>query len=149
MRFDPSSKKVFITADELCHTVVNHANIDARGARIYPDTGKISDYMINKHGLKYEECVRTHRTVSRGGLFYEIDGICDGVIRKDGKVCVCVNRHYSGFTSTINADIAAEYIGIAVVNAYMIAESEMLSSISFAVTFFHNSNDIRTIEKMI
>ena len=147
MRFDAGSKKVYITADELCHTVVNHASIDSRGARIYPDSGKIADYMVNRHGLKYEENVHSHRTVSRGGLFYEIDGTCDGVIRKDGKVCVCINRHFGGYTSKITADIAAEYIGIAVTNAYMIAESEMLSTISFAVTFYHNSKDIRTIEK--
>ncbi len=147
MRFDASTKKVFITANELCHSVVNHASIDARGARIYPDTGKISEYMVKKHGLKYEESVQCHRTVSRGGLFYEIDGICDGVIRENGRVCVCVNRHFGGYTSQITSDTAAEYIGLAVINAYMLAESEMLSSISFAVTFYHNSKDIRTIEK--
>ncbi len=147
MRFDAATKKVYITAEELCHTVVNHASIDVRGTRIYPDSGKIADYMSAKHGLSYEESVACHRTVSRGGLFYEIDGVCDGVVRDGGRVCVCVNRLCNGYTSEINADSAAEYIGIAVVNAYMLAESEMLSEISFAVTFYRSSRDIRTIEK--
>ena len=147
MRFDAATKKVYITAEELCHSVVNYASIDARGARIYPDTGKISDYMEAKFGLKYSPEVHCHRTVTRGGLFYEIDSICDGIIRDGSKVTVCVNRHFGGYTSTIDSDIAAEYIGIAVANAYMIAESEMLSSISFAVTFYHNSKDVKTVEK--
>ena len=149
MRFDAATKKVFITVEELCHSVVNHASIDVRGARIYPDSGKISEYMSGKYGLKYEEGVRCHKTVSRGGLFYELDGVCDGVIREGGKVCVCVNRHYGGNTHFVNSESTAEYIGIAVMNAYMIAESEMLTSIGIAVTFFHSSKDVKTIEKTL
>lgn len=147
MHFDASTKKVQISVDELCYTVVNHASIDVRGTRIYRDNGKIADRMAQKYGLSYTESVSLSRTVSRGGLFYEVHGVCDGVIRKNGKVVVCVNRLTNGFTDRINADLAAESIGIAVANAYMLAESEMLTNISFCVTFYRNQNDIRTIEK--
>lgn len=147
MLFDAAAKKVHITVDELCRTVVNHASIDARGTRIYPDTGKIAERMAQKYGLSYTEDVAIMRTVSRGGLFYEVHGVCDGVLHRDGKTTVCVNRCTNGYTDRISSDMAAETIGTAVANAYMIAESEMLASITFRVTFYHNQNDIKTIEK--
>ncbi len=147
MIFEAAAKKVHISADELCRTVVNHASIDARGARIYPDNGKLDEVFENKFGLSYESDVPVSRTVSRGGIFYSISGMCDGIVRKDGKVTVCVNRAINDFTSKITADIAAEAIGNAVTLAHMVAESEMLVSISFLVSFYHNKNDIKYIEK--
>lgn len=147
MLFDAAAKKVHITVDELCRTVVNHGSIDARGARIYPDTGKIAERMAQKYGLSYTEDVSVSRTVSRGGLFYEVHSVCDGVLHRDGKTTVCVNRCTNGFTDRISSDMAAESIGTAVANAYMIAESEMLPSITFRVTFYRNQNDVKTIEK--
>ena len=147
MFFDASAKKVHISVEELCRTVVNHASIDMRGTRIFPDTGKVAERMAQKYGLCYTEEVAVSRTVSRGGLFYEVHGVCDGVLRKDGKVTVCVNRCVSGYTDRITADLAAESIGTAVANAYMLAEGEMLTGISFRVTFYRNRNDVRTIEK--
>lgn len=147
MLFDAAAKKVHITVDELCHAVVNHASIDARGMRIYPDTGKIAERMVQKYGLSYTENVALTRTVSRGGLFYEVHGMCDGVLHRNGKTIVCINRCTNGYTDQITSDMAAEAIGIAVANAYMIAESEMLPSITFRVTFYHNQNDKKTVEK--
>lgn len=147
MQFDVATKKVHISVDELCRTVVNHASIDARGLRIYPDTGKLAERMAEKYGLSYEEDVALTRTVSRGGLFYEVSGVCDGILRKNGQTTVFVNRCVNGYTDRITADMTAESIGNAVVYAYMAAESEMLSSVTFRVTFYHNANDVRTIEK--
>ena len=147
MWFDTAAKKVHISVDTLCHTVVNHASIDTRGTRIYPDTGKVAEHLAKRYGLAYTEAVPVSRTVSRGGLFYEVSGICDGILRKDNKVTVCVNRMVNSFTSCITADMAAESIGQAVALAYMVAEGEMLGSISFCVTFYHNQNDIKPIEK--
>ena len=147
MQFDAAAKKVYISVEELCHTVVNHASIDTRGTRIYPDAGKVSEHLAKKHGLAYTEAVSLSRTVSRGGLFYEVGGICDGILRKDGKVFVCINRIVRDFTSRISSDVAAESIGQAVAFAYMLAESEMLGSVGFILTLYHNQNDIRPIEK--
>ena len=147
MIFDAAAKKVHISVEELCHTVVNHASIDTRGARLYPDKGKVAEWLTGKHGLAYTEEVSLSRTVSRGGLFYEVSGVCDGVLREGGKVLACVNRCIGDFTSCITSDMAAESIGQAVAYAYMLAESEMLGSIGFRVTFYHNQNDIKTIEK--
>ncbi len=147
MIFDASLKKVHISVDELCRTVVNHASIDARGARIYADSGKAEEFFESKFGLSYTADVSVSRTFSRGGIFYDISGVCDGVIRRDGKTTVCVNRQINDFTSKITQDMAAEAIGNAVVLAYMIAESEMLSNISFLVCFYHNQNDIKYIQK--
>lgn len=147
MLFDAATKKVHISVDELCRTVVNHASIDVRGIRIYPDAGKLAERMVEKYGLSYTENVTLTRTVSRGGLFYEVYGTCDGVLHKNGKTTVCVNRGVSGYTDRITTDMAAEAIGNAVAYAYIVAESEMLSSISFRVTFYRSQNDIRTIEK--
>ena len=147
MIFDAAAKKVHISVEELCRTVVNHASIDARGASLYPEGGKVSELLAKKHGLAYTEAVRVSRTVSRGGLFYAVDGVCDGILRKDNKVFVCVNRCTYDFTSRITSDMAAESIGCAVALAYMVAESEMLLNIGFMVTFYHNQNDIKTIEK--
>ena len=147
MQFDAATKKVHISAEELCRTVVNHASIDARGIRIYPDTGKLAERMTEKYGLSYTENVPLTRTVSRGGLFYEVSGVCDGILRKNGQTTVFVNRCVTSYTDRITTDLAAECIGNAVVYAYMTAESEMLSSVTFRVTFYHNQNDVRTIEK--
>lgn len=147
MIFDPATKKVNITVSELCRTVVNHASIDVRGARIFPDSGKLSELFEAKFGLAFMPDVAVSRTFSRGGLFYEINGVCDGIIRSDGKVIVCVNRGINGYTSEISSDMAAESIGNAVVLAYIVAESEMLSNISFLVSFYHNQNDIKYIQK--
>ena len=43
--------------------------------------------------------------------------------------------------------MAAEAIGNAVTLAHIVAESEMLVSVTFLVTFYHNKNDIKHIEK--
>lgn len=147
MRLDATAKKVYISVEELCHTVVNHASIDTRGMRMYPDTGKVAELLTKKHGLAFTEKVSLSRTVSRGGLFYEVSGVCDGVLREGGKVFACVNICTNGYTSQITSDLAAESIGNAVAFAYMTAESESLSSIGFRVTFYHNQNDVKTIEK--
>ncbi len=147
MIFDVNLKKVYITADELCRTVVNHASIDVRGVRVFEDSGKVKEHFESKFGLSYSPEVPLNRTFSRGGLFYDIHGVCDGLIRRDGKTTVCVNRQVNDFTSKVTADVAAEAIGNAVVLAYMVAESEMLSNISFCVCFYHNQNDIKYIEK--
>ncbi|MBQ4556354.1 MAG: hypothetical protein IJA60_01735 [Clostridia bacterium] len=147
MYFEAATKKVHISVGELCHTVVNHASIDVRGAHVYPDNGKMQEILEKEHGYAYSSDVSLYRTVSRGGLFYCIDGVCDGIIKRSGKVTVCVNRCYNGFTSKIDSDIAAEAIGNAVAYAYIVAESEMLSDITFAVNFYHNQNDIKRIEK--
>ena len=88
MIFDAAAKKVHISVEELCHTVVNHASIDTRGARLYPDKGKVAEWLTGKHGLAYTEDVSLSRTVSRGGLFYEVSGVCDGVLREGGNVAV-------------------------------------------------------------
>lgn len=147
MIFDPATKKVHISVAELCRTVVNHASIDARGARVRPDGGKLCELFESKFGLSFTPDVALSRTFTRGGLFYEISGVCDGIIRRDGKVTVCVNCAFGDFTSKITTDMSAEAIGNAVVFAYMVAESEMLSSVSFLVSFYHNSRDIKYIEK--
>ena len=147
MIFDADLKKVYISVNELCRTVVNHASIDVRGMRIYPDTGKFAEFYESKFGLTFTRDVSLQRTVSRGGLFYDITGVCDGIIRRDGKVIVCVNRLVNDFTSLISADMSAEAVGNAVVFAYMLAEKEMLLNVSFLVGFYHNQNDIKYIEK--
>ncbi|MBQ6892903.1 MAG: ATP-dependent DNA helicase [Clostridia bacterium] len=147
MIFDAALKKVHISVGELCRTVVNHASIDVRGARIYPDNGKIAELFESKFGLSFTPDVSIQRVVSRGGIFYDISGICDGIVRRDGKTIVCVNRCINDFTSRITSDMAAETIGNAVALSYMVAESEMLSNISFLVTFYHNQNDVKYIEK--
>ena len=147
MIFDAATKKVHISVSELCRTVVNHASIDVRGARIYDENGKVTELFESKFGLTFTPDVALARTFSRGGLFYDISGVCDGIIRRDGKVIVCVSRCINDFTSRITSDMAAETIGSAVVYAYMVAESEMLANVSFLVTFYHNQNDIKYIQK--
>ncbi len=147
MLFDAATKKVHISVEELCHTVVNHASIDARGARIYPDRGKAGELLTARHGLAYTEQVSLGRTVSRGGLFYVVNGVCDGVLREGGRVFACVNRAVGDFTSRITADMVAEAIGQAVAYAYLLAEGEALGSVGFRVTLYHNPNDVKTIEK--
>ena len=147
MIFDANLKKVYISVGELCRTVVNHSSIDVRGMRVYPDTGKLAELYESKFGLTFTRDVALQRTVSRGGLFYDITGICDGIIRRDGKVIVCVNRCVNDYTSLISADMSAEAIGNAVVLAYLLAEKEMLLNVSFLVGFYHNQNDIKYIEK--
>ena len=147
MNFDAAAKKVHISVEELCHTVVNHASIDARGAHLYPDKGKVAELLTKRHGLAYTEAVSLSRTVSRGGLFYEVSGVCDGVLREGGKVTACVNGCIGDFTSRITSDMAAESIGRAVAYAYMLAEAESLGTVGFRVTFYHNQNDVKTIEK--
>ncbi|MBQ5798376.1 MAG: DEAD/DEAH box helicase, partial [Clostridia bacterium] len=147
MIFDAAAKKVHITTGELCRTVVNHASIDVRGARIYADSGKLREIYERKFGLAYEADVPVFRTVSRGGIFYEISGVCDGIIRHNSKVTVCINRMINDFTSKVDADMAAETIGNAVALAHIVAESEMLVNVTFLVGFYHNQNDIKYIEK--
>ena len=147
MQFDPASKKLRIDADGLCHAVVNHASIDRRAARIREDDGRIAELLAAAHGTNYREKQELCRTVSRGGLFYEIHGTADGIFREGGKTTVCVNRLYGGYTADLGADRTAEYVALAALLAYMTAETEMLGNISFCVTFFHNSRDVRKIEK--
>lgn len=147
MRFEASTKKVHISVEELCRTVVNHASIDVRGGHVYRDSGKLRETYEKMYGLSYSTDEFVSRTVSRGGLFYEISGVPDGIIRKDGKTTVCINRSFSGHTDTIDSDTAAEAIGTAVAYAYMLAENDMLLNISFMVTFYHNSRDVKRIEK--
>ena len=147
IQFDPASKKLRIDAAELCHTVVNHADIDRRAARIREDDGKVDELLESRHGTNYHTKQALCRTVSRGGLFYEISGTADGILRESGKTTVCVNRLYGGYTSELSADRTAETVALAALLAYMVAESEMLGTVTFCVTFFHNSRDVRTIEK--
>ncbi len=147
MIFEAATKKVHISAEELCRTVVNHASIDVRGARIYPDSGKLNELFERKYGLAYKTDVALSRTVSRGGVFYMIDGVCDGMVKQGTQTIVFVNRAINDYTSKINADMAAEAIGNAVTLAHMVAESEMLVNITFIVSFYHNKNDVKHIEK--
>lgn len=147
MIFEAAVKKVHISAEEICRTVVNHSSIDVRGARVFPDSGKLNEYFEGKYGLAYQSDVPVCRTVSRGGIFYSISGVCDGFMRRDNKVTVFVNRAINDFTSKITADMAAEAIGNAVALAHMVAEAEMLASVTFTVSFYHNKNDIKQIEK--
>ena len=147
MQFDPVSKKLRIDARELCHTVVNHASIDRRAAHIREDDGKVDDLLEHRYGTNYHKKQALCRTVSRGGLFYEIGGTADGIARENGKVTVCVNRLFGDYTSKLDTDRTAETVALAALLACMVAESEMLGSVAFRITFFHNSRDIRVIEK--
>lgn len=147
MQFDPVSKKLRIDARELCHTVVNHASIDRRAAHIREDDGKVDDLLEHRYGTNYHKKQAFCRTVSRGGLFYEIGGTADGITRENGKVTVCVNRLFGDYTSKLDTDRTAETVALAALLACMVAESELLGSVAFRITFFHNSRDIRVIEK--
>ena len=147
MYFEAAAKKVHISAAELCRTVVNHSSIDARGFKVFPDSGKMQEILESKFGIAYEANVFVSRTVSRGGIFYDVSGVCDGVVRLANKTIVCVNRQINDYTSRITADTAAETLGNAVALAHMFAESEMLVNITFLVSFYHNSKDIKYIEK--
>lgn len=147
MQFDPVSKKLRIDARELCHTVVNHASIDRRAAHIREDDGKVDELLEHRYGTNYHKKQALCRTVSRGGLFYEIGGTADGIARENGKVTVCVNRLFGDYTSKLDTDRTAETVALAALLACMVAESEMLGSVAFRITFFHNSRDIRVIEK--
>ena len=147
MQFDPVSKKLRIDARELCHTVVNHASIDRRAAHIREDDGKVDDLLEHRYGTNYHKKQALCRTVSRGGLFYEIGGTADGIARENGKVTVCVNRLFGDYTSKLDTDRTAETVALAALLACMVAESEMLGNVAFRITFFHNSRDIRVIEK--
>ena len=147
MQFDPVSKKLRIDARELCHTVVNHASIDRRAAHIREDDGKVDDLLEHRYGTNYHKKQVLCRTVSRGGLFYEIGGTADGIARENGKVTVCVNRLFGDYTSKLDTDRTAETVALAALLACMVAESELLGSVAFRITFFHNSRDIRVIEK--
>ena len=147
MQFDPVSKKLRIDARELCHTVVNHASIDRRAAHIREDDGKVDDLLEHRYGTNYHKKQALCRTVSRGGLFYEIGGTADGIARENGKVTVCVNRLFGDYTSKLDTDRTAETVALAALLACMVAESELLGSVAFRITFFHNSRDIRVIEK--
>ena len=147
MQFDPVSKKLRIDARELCHTVVNHASIDRRAAHIREDDGKVDALLEHRYGTNYHKKQALCRTVSRGGLFYEIGGTADGIARENGKVTVCVNRLFGDYTSKLDTDRTAETVALAALFACMVAESEMLGSVAFRITFFHNSRDIRVIEK--
>ena len=147
MQFDPVSKKLRIDARELCHTVVNHASIDRRAAHIREDDGKVDELLEHRYGTNYHKKQALCRTVSRGGLFYEIGGTADGIARESGKVTVCVNRLFGDYTSKLDTDRTAETVALAALLACMVAESEMLGSVAFRITFFHNSRDIRVIEK--
>ena len=147
MQFDPVSKKLRIDARELCHTVVNHASIDRRAAHIREDDGKVDELLEHRYGTNYHKKQALCRTVSRGGLFYEIGGTADGIARENGKVTVCVNRLFGDYTSKLDADRTAETVALAALLACMVAESELLGSVAFRITFFHNSRDIRVIEK--
>ena len=147
MQFDPVSKKLRIDARELCHTVVNHASIDRRAAHIREDDGKVDELLEHRYGTNYHKKQALCRTVSRGGLFYEIGGTADGIARENGKVTVCVNRLFGDYTSKLDTDRTAETVALAALLACMAAESELLGSVAFRITFFHNSRDIRVIEK--
>ena len=147
MQFDPASKKLRIDAAELCHTVVNHASIDRRAAHIRPDDGKVDELLEHQYGTNYHPKQELCRTVSRGGLFYEIHATADGIARASGKTTVCVNRLFGDYTSKLDADRTAETVAFAALLAYMVAESEMLGTIAFRITFFHNSRDKSVIEK--
>ena len=147
MQFDPVSKKLRIDARELCHTVVNHASIDRRAAHIREDDGKVDELLEHRYGTNYHKKQALCRTVSRGGLFYEIGGTADGIARENGKVTVCVNRLFGDYTSKLDTDRTAETVALAALLACMVAESELLGSVAFRITFFHNSRDIRVIEK--
>ena len=147
MQFDPVSKKLRIDARELCHTVVNHASIDRRAAHIREDDGKVDELLEHRYGTNYHKKQALCRTVSRGGLFYEIGGTADGIARESGKVTVCVNRLFGDYTSKLDTDRTAETVALAALLACMVAESEMLGNVAFRITFFHNSRDIRVIEK--
>lgn len=147
MQFDPTSKKLRIGAAELCHAVVNHASIDLRGVRIREDDGKVDALLEAQYGTNYRAGVELCRTVSRGGLFYEIRGAADGILRQSGKTTVCVNRTVNDYTSKIDSDAAAEFVALAALLSYMTAESEMLGSVGFRLTFFHSKHDVSVIEK--
>lgn len=147
MQFDPATKKLRIDAAELCHAVVNHADIDRRAARIRADDGKVDELLEAKHGACYRKKQVVCRTVSRGGLFYEIGGTADGILREGGTVTVCVNRLFGDNTAKLNADRTAESVALAALLAYMVAESEMLAEIAVRITFFHSSRDMRVLEK--
>ncbi len=147
MIFDEAAKKIQIGVKELCHTVVNHASIDARGARIREDGGKIREMLEHQHGLCYQPDILLSRTFSRGGLFYEISDVCDGILRLPDRTVVYVNRCVGEATDMVGEDQAAELVGQAVVSAAMVAEIEMLGRIAFCVTLYHSKQDIRTIEK--
>lgn len=135
MQFDPASKKLRIDAAELCHTVVNHASIDRRAAHIRPDDGKVDELLEHQYGTNYHPKQELCRTVSRGGLFYEIHATADGIARASGKTTVCVNRLFGDYTSKLDADRTAETVAFAALLAYMVAESEMLGTIAFRITF--------------
>ncbi len=147
MIFDEAARKIQIGVKELCHTVVNHASIDARGFRIREDGGKVREMLEHQHGLCYQPDVLLSRTFSRGGLFYEISDVCDGILRLPDRTVVYVNRCVGGTTDMVGEDQAAELVGQAVVFAAMVAEIEMLGRITFCVTLYHAKQDIRTIEK--
>lgn len=147
MIFDEAARKIQIGVEELCHTVVNHASIDARGFRIREDGGRIGEMLMQKHGLRYQPSVPLARTFCRGGLFYEISGVCDGVLRLPDRTVVFVNRCAGGNTEALSDEQTAEFVGQAVVFAAMAAEIDMLGKISFCVTLYHSKQDVRTIEK--
>ena len=143
----PLPKSSRIGAAELCHTVVNHASIDRRAAHIRPDDGKVDELLEHQYGTNYHPKQELCRTVSRGGLFYEIHATADGIARASGKTTVCVNRLFGDYTSKLDADRTAETVAFAALLAYMVAESEMLGTIAFRITFFHNNRDKSVIEK--
>lgn len=147
MEYDEGAKLVRVCAEELCQKVVNYGDIDVRGARIFADSGRISERLANQYGADYQTDLSLVGTYCRGGFFFEISAVCDGYLHDDGGDTVFIHRAVSAPTVGLSSDHTAQHVGIAVVAAYLAAMKSDAKKMTFCLTLSHGAHDIRTVEK--
>lgn len=89
MRYEEERAVVALDVDEFCERTSGFGSLGSRTSRKYESVRqKYRDSLAEKHGIYFMPDYRLVFTVALSGIHYELEGMADGILKKDGNLMV-------------------------------------------------------------
>ena len=89
MRYEEERAVVELDVDEFCERTSGFGSLGSRTSRKYESVRqKYRDSLAEKHGIYFMPDYRLVFTVALSGIHYELEGMADGILKKDGILTV-------------------------------------------------------------
>lgn len=142
MRYDDNECAVHITAEELCSLAHKSGDIDSRAPRQLYDTQIDRDIytkIFYEEGAYYNAEIELSLTIKQGELYYSVDALADGVLKKNGKVRVDIIRKVRKYD--FYAPPKPVFVSMLKCAAYFYAVREGLSSLTGRLYYVSADNE--------
>lgn len=136
MRYDVERCAMEISAQELCILALKSGDLDASSLRVEPieDDGTLYYRLQSEAGAYYNPNMELCHTVERDGIYYTVQTLADGVIRRDDGAVVDKLKRVKGRGSLAPPDELT--LALLKCSAYFLCVKEDLPFVKGRITYY-------------